>query len=124
MKLHDEHEIKIEGTCRPMVKKDIPAVYNLYIQQNEKYSVKFKYSQQELGHLLMPIQDVVQTIVIEDSETNKVTDFISFYNLPSQILKQEGHNYTDMKVAYLYYYGLSVNDLTEVMKYALHYAKK
>jgi hypothetical protein len=55
MKLHDEHEIKIEGSCRPMVKKDIPAVYNLYIQQNEKYSVKFKYSQQELGHLLMPI---------------------------------------------------------------------
>jgi len=71
----------------------------------------------------MPILDVVQTIVFEDEFTKKVTDFVSFYNLPSQILKQDIHNHTKMKVAYLYYYGLSSNKLMEVMKYALKYAK-
>ena len=87
----------------------------------------------------MPILDVVQTIVFEDEYTKKVTDFVSFYNLPSQILKQDVHNHTKMKVsyneyffilmsvflqvAYLYYYGLSSNKLIEVMKYALKYAK-
>ena len=88
----------------------------------------------------MPINDVVQTIVFEDEkDSKKITDFISFYNLPSQILTQEGHDYTYMKVshiflliyiltfiqvAYLYYYGVGENSLTEMMKYALHYAKQ
>ena len=48
----------------------------------------------------MPILDVVQTIVFEDEYTKKVTDFVSFYNLPSQILKQDVHNHTKMKVSY------------------------
>ena len=54
----------------------------------------------------------------------KITDFISFYNLSSQILKQEGHNHTQMNVAYLYYYGIGEeNKLSNLMQYILHYAK-
>ena len=75
-------EICYKGTARLMTKKDVNAVYNLYVEQSKKYQVKFKYSQQEIGHLLLPIFDVVQTIVFED-EDGKVTDFVSFYNLPS-----------------------------------------
>ena len=55
-------------------------------------------SQEELAHHLMPRDDVMYTIVIENDK--KVTDFISFYNLPSQILKKEKHNHTMMKVSF------------------------
>ena len=56
-------------------------------------------SQEDLGHHLMPRDEVMYTIVIENSD-KKITDFVSFYNLPSQILKREGHNHTMMKVSY------------------------
>jgi len=74
----------------------------------------------------MPRDKVVYTIVFEGEDTGKpvITDFISFYSLPSQILKRENHNHTHMNIAYLYYYAHTENSLTEMMKYALHYAKE
>ena len=72
----------------------------------------------------MPQQGVVYTIVIEDNETKKLTDFVSFYNLPSQILKQDTHSHTHMNVAYLYYWATTTNKITELVKYALLYAKE
>ena len=64
-----------------------------------KYDISFKFNQDELAHQLMPVPGVVYTIVFEDLETKKLTDFISFYNLPSQILKQDGHSHTRMNVS-------------------------
>jgi len=71
----------------------------------------------------MPRRGVIYTIVMENFAEKKITDFVSFYNLPSQILKQVNHTHTMMNVAYLYYYGTSANKLSELMKYALLYAK-
>lgn len=86
--------------------------------------VSFKFNQQELGHHLLPRDGIIYTIVFEDVEKKKITDFVSFYNLPSQILKQKGHNHTMMNVAYLYYYGNTVNNLTEMMKHVLVFSKE
>ena len=61
--------------------------------------VSFKFNQQELGHHLLPRDGIIYTIVFEDVEKKKITDFVSFYNLPSQILKQKGHNHTMMNVS-------------------------
>jgi glycylpeptide N-tetradecanoyltransferase len=47
----------------------------------------------------MPRDEVMYTIVIENDQ-KKITDFVSFYNLPSQILKKEGHNHSMMKVSH------------------------
>jgi len=82
-----------------MTSKDLPQVYALYKKQCEKQKIFFKFSQQELSHHLMPQDGIVYTIVIENAGEKKVTDFLSFYNLPSQILKQEGHNHTFMNVS-------------------------
>jgi len=46
----------------------------------------------------MPIEGVIYTIVVENDK--KITDFVSFYNLPNQVLKQIGHNYTSMNVSF------------------------
>ena len=93
--------INIFGTPRLMEAKDLPQVYQLHKKQQERYQVSFKMSQEELGHHLMPRDEVMYTIVVEN-EAKKITDFVSFYNLPSQILKREGHNHTMMKVSYTY----------------------
>jgi glycylpeptide N-tetradecanoyltransferase len=55
--------------------------------------------QDEIAHHLLPRDEVMYTIVIENDK-KQITDFVSFYNLPSQILKREGHNHTMMKVSY------------------------
>lgn len=45
--------------------------------------------------MLLPKKGVVYTYVVESDQEKKVTDFISFYRLPSQILKKDlayGHS--------------------------------
>jgi len=99
MKLHDMSNVNIVGEPRLMISKDLPQVYDLYKKQCEKQKIFFKFSQQELSHHLMPQDGIVYTIVVENSDEKKITDFLSFYNLPSQILKQEGHNHSFMNVS-------------------------
>jgi len=73
----------------------------------EKYEISFKFSQDELAHHLMPIKGVIYTLVVENEnpETNKkeVTDFLSFYHLPSSILKCKDvpHSYKTLHVSKL-----------------------
>ena len=89
---------KLVGNLRPMEKKDISQVYALYKKQFESLKFTFKFSQEELAHQLMPQEGVIYTIVVENS--GKVTDFVSFYNLPNQVLKQVGHSHTNLNVSY------------------------
>lgn len=87
-------DIKVKGNFREMQKKDISAVYKLlnnYLKQFKLYPV---FTQDEIAHLLLPREGVVYTYVIEDEDTKEVTDFTSFYLLPTQILKQEGHQHS------------------------------
>ncbi|KAI0333481.1 N-myristoyl transferase [Cubamyces sp. BRFM 1775] len=46
---------------------------------------------------------VVWTYVVEDPNTHKVTDFVSFYSLPSTIMNSDKYNL--LNAAYLFYYG-------------------
>jgi glycylpeptide N-tetradecanoyltransferase len=51
---------------------------------------------------MLPREGVIDSFVVEDcSQPGKITDFISFYTLPSTILRHEKHKL--LKVAYSYY---------------------
>jgi glycylpeptide N-tetradecanoyltransferase len=41
--------------------------------------------------------------VVEDPETHKITDFVSFYNLESTVIDNSKHQ--TVRAAYLYYYA-------------------
>jgi glycylpeptide N-tetradecanoyltransferase len=56
---------------------------------------------------------------VEDAQT--VTDFVSFYNLPSSILKHESHKI--LNAAYSYYNVTTTNRMEELQKDALVYAR-
>lgn len=85
MKIHGLKDIDLIGTPRLMESKDIPQVYQLYKEFYKKYDMHFKFSQSDVGHHLMPRDKTIFTIVIDGEKDGKVdiTDFVSFYSLPS-----------------------------------------
>jgi glycylpeptide N-tetradecanoyltransferase len=83
------------------------------------------YSQQEVAHLLFPKKGVIYTYVVEDDE-KQVTDFVSFYRLPTQILAQQpgATTHTHIESAYSHYLVATKNEPHQLMKHALLQAKE
>mgnify|MGYP001616264800 CR=1 FL=1 len=75
----------------------------------------------EVAHFLLPREWVVESFVVEDTETDEITDFVSFYSLPSSVLKHPTHKI--LNVAYSYYYFTGKHSLLELTKDALILAK-
>ena len=63
-----------------MEKKDISAVLKLQNNQQKKYKIHYKMSQEDIIHYLMPNDGVNWTYVIE-GEDKVVTDFFSTFRL-------------------------------------------
>lgn len=114
-------ELSIKG-IRPMVKKDVKAVHELLGEHLKRYEVHLHFSPQEVEHFLVPRQGVIDSYVVENPETGKITDFISYYHLPSTILKHEVHKV--LNVAYSYYNVATSHSLLELMRNALILAKQ
>lgn len=79
----------------------------------------------EVKHFLQPKDGVIDTYVVEETNEKKektITDFVSFYTLPSSVLKHE--TIKEMKAAYLYYYTATKTPLDVLMKAALVLARK
>mmetsp|Transcript_958 Transcript_958/g.1704 ORF Transcript_958/g.1704 Transcript_958/m.1704 type:complete len:323 (-) Transcript_958:67-1035(-) len=127
-RLPDREGIKLEGALRVMQKKDLSQVHKLYHEQQKKYKVYYKLSQEEISHYLLPKEDVVWTYVIENEVDGRlqVTDFFSMFRLTQTCTSKEklNHNYDLMHSGCLYYYGLTRNTLKEVVKQAMWSAKE
>lgn len=111
-----------------MEKKDLPTIYKLYNNQMSKYKLYFKYSQDDLMHLLLPKDGIVWTYVIEGDFVNDkpvVTDFVSMYRLTQSTTSMEAQakGINSMNSGGLFFYGLTKNSLEEVGKLMLHLAK-
>jgi len=113
------NEVSIKG-IRVMEKHDVPVVHTLLTNYLTKFELYLHWTQEEIAHFLLPRDNVVDSFVVETN--GQVTDFISFYNLPSTILKHE--TYKLLKVAYSYYNVGTVHSLEELMKCALILAKQ
>lgn len=111
-----------------MEKKDVSTVLKLFNQQQSKYKVHYKMSQDDIIHHLLPKKDVVWTYVIEnDGDDGKkvVTDFFSMYRLTQTCTSKEqlGHKWDRMHSGCLFYYGLFENSLSDVIKTCLYIAR-
>ncbi|KAF2587700.1 hypothetical protein F2Q70_00035118 [Brassica cretica] len=71
---------------------------------------------------LLPREDVVDSYLVESPETHDVTDFCSFYTLPSTILGNP--NYSTLKAAYSYYNVATKTTFLQLMNDALIVAKQ
>jgi len=75
----------------------------------------------EFAHWILTREGVVYSYVVEDPETNSITDFLSFYSLPSTIIKHE--TYSTLNAAYCFYCTNTKASITNLMNDALILAK-
>lgn len=106
---------------RRMLDEDVPQVTALLSKYLSSYSLAPVMSEADVRHWLMPRDGVVFSYVVEN-ENGKITDFISFYNLPSQII-HERTKHKELKAAYSYYNVATSMPLVDLMADALILAK-
>jgi len=103
---------------REMEEKDIPNVKTLWERYIKRFSMYPEFTEDELRHNLVGGRgrggvkegrrdgQVVWSYVVKEEETNIITDFFSFYSLPTQVVQSTEHEL--LEVAYLFYYATSV----------------
>lgn len=74
-----------------------------------------------MKHYFLPIDNVIYSYVVEIEE-KKITDFVSFYCLPSTIINHPKHS--QLRAAYSYYHVSTVTPLNTLINNALILAKK
>ena len=79
------------------------------------------FTYEEVVRTFLPWENVIYSFVVQDTEGN-ITDFFSFYNLPSQILKSDKH--TELRAAYCYYFVPKAHTVEQLMADALVIAKQ
>jgi len=108
------------SSLREMEEKDVPAVAALHTRYMQRFDMAPAMSLDEVRHQLLSGKgigekdkensrregQVVWTYVVEHPETHKITDFFSFYSLPSTVIKNPKHNV--LEAAYLFYYATDV----------------
>ncbi|KAI9354523.1 Myristoyl-CoA:protein N-myristoyltransferase, N-terminal domain-containing protein [Zopfochytrium polystomum] len=86
-----------------MEAKHVPAVTKLLKEYLSQFAVAPSYSEDEVRHWMLTQKGVVYSFVVEDPTTHTVTDFYSFYSLPSSVIGNAKH--THINAAYLFYYA-------------------
>lgn len=106
----------IDGV-RPMEPRDVHAAAALVNAYLRKFALHPVFSDDDFAHWLLPRRGVIQSFVVEDAATHEVTDFLSFYLLPSSVLGSAKH--TEMVAAYSYYNAPSKHSMMDLMSAAL-----
>ena len=103
---------------RAMVDSDVPAVTKLLNEYLGNGEAKFFpiFDQDEVRHWFCPRAEVVCTYVVETEGT--VTDFLSFYTLPSTVIGNPKHN--SLKAAYSFYNVPTTVSLEALMRKSDH----
>lgn len=107
---------------RPMEPKDAPQMTVLLNTYLEKFGLRVHFSEEETLHWLLPRENVVECYVLEDPATKSITDFFSFYNLPSTVIGHPVHK--GLKAAYSYYNIFTKHTLKDIMSDACIIANK
>lgn len=106
---------------RKMEFHDVPAVTRLLKTYLKQFVVAPDFDENDVEHWLLPKENVVDSFLVESPETHEITDFCSFYTLPSSILGSQ--NYSTLKAAYSYYNVTTTTPLIQLMNDALIVAK-
>ena len=110
---------KLEG-LRAMEEKDVKAVQELLCTYLKNFVFAPHFDEADIRHWLLPRDGVINSFVVANKK-GKVTDFMSFYTLPSTII---GHpKYSLLKAAYSYYNVATSTTVNELMQDCLIMAR-
>ncbi|KAI9106219.1 acyl-CoA N-acyltransferase, partial [Phlyctochytrium arcticum] len=126
IRLYKLPEVTATPGLRQMVANDVPSVTKLLNSYLKRFPMAPHFSEDEVRHWMLPIAKVVYSYVAEDANKN-VTDFASFYSLPSTVIGNPTHKH--INAAYLFYYapkdlGEDKKRLETLLKDALILARK
>ncbi|KAI3943217.1 hypothetical protein MKX01_027515 [Papaver californicum] len=122
IKLYKLTESTVTPGFRKMELRDIPAVTRLLRGYLSQFIVAPDFDEDDVEHWLLPTENVVDSYLVESPETHEITDFCSFYTLPSSILGNQNHSI--LKAAYSYYNVSTKTPLLQLMNDALIVAKQ
>lgn len=92
---------------RPMQSKDIDGVQDLLLRYLKGFDMAQVLTKAEIEHWLLQkekgSEQVVWSYVVEENDSHKITDFVSFYALESSVIQSTKHQ--NVRAAYLYYYA-------------------
>ncbi|XP_057535171.1 glycylpeptide N-tetradecanoyltransferase 1-like [Amaranthus tricolor] len=121
IKLYKLPDSTVTPGFRKMELRDVPAVTRLLRGYLKQFVVAPDFDEKDVEHWLLPKDNVVDGYVVESPLTHEITDFVSFYTLPSTILGNA--NYSTLKAAYSYYNVATKTPLIQLMNDALIIAK-
>lgn len=108
---------------RPLTKADCEEAFGKLTKYLEQFQIANVFrSVEEFEHWFLPRDSVVSAYVVENPETKELTDFVSFYCIPSSVLKHPVHK--EIKAAFMYYSYHTKTDYQQLMTDALICAKK
>lgn len=114
-----DEELSLQ-TLRKMEKKDVPSLHKLLTSYLEKYKMHIKFSREDVEHWFLPRENIIYTFV--NVENGEVKDVVSFYSLPSKVLRNSKHDI--LNAAYSFYNIATTVDLKTLMNNAIILAKK
>lgn len=107
---------------RPLEARDVPAASRLLHDYLIKFALHVEFTEEDFAHWLLPREGVIYSYVVEDPESKEITDLVSFYSLPSSIIKNP--QYKTLNAAYSFCNAAVKTPLVELMRDALILAKR
>ncbi|XP_057399746.1 glycylpeptide N-tetradecanoyltransferase 2 isoform X2 [Balaenoptera acutorostrata] len=120
MKLYRLPDVTKTSGLRPMEPRDIKAVQELTNSYLKQFHLAPVMDEEEVAHWFLPQEHIIDTFVVENS-SGKLTDFLSFYTLPSTVMHHPAHK--SLKAAYSFYNVHTETPLLDLMNDALIIAK-
>jgi len=102
---------------------DVESVTELLNNFLQRFDLTPIFTPADVLHWFIPQPNIIESFVVEDPDTpGKLTDFVSFYTLPSTVMNHPTHN--TIKAAYSFYNVSTVTSWPDLMGDALILAKK
>ena len=102
---------------RPMVEADVEVACAKLNKKLRNYRLSQIFSVDEFRHWLLTREGVVHSYVVEAPESGEITDFVSFYMLPSSVLRST--KFPRLGAAYAYYHFNEKANFKALMQDAL-----
>ncbi|XP_075443541.1 glycylpeptide N-tetradecanoyltransferase 2 isoform X3 [Ascaphus truei] len=120
MKLYRLPDATKTAGLRAMERRDIQMVQQLLNDYLSQFNLAPVMDEEEVSHWFLPQDHIIDTFVVESSN-GVLTDFLSFYTLPSTVMHHAVHK--TLKAAYSFYNIHTETPLLDLMNDALIIAK-
>ncbi|GAA0184375.1 transferase [Lithospermum erythrorhizon] len=95
IKLYKLSASTVTPGLRELKLRDVPAITRLLRDYLSQFVIAPYFDENDVEHWLVPRENVMNSYVVESPATHEITDFFSFYSLPSSILHNP--NYSTLK---------------------------